>query len=77
VRAHEVFAVVPREIGDSARPEFVVPAFAPFGCDARRDRVRNLGLIRGALDEFDELFFGEACFAEQRRTQTRREVILA
>jgi hypothetical protein len=77
VRAHEMFAFVSRQIADPARPQFFVPAFAPFGCDARRHRVCNLGLVRSALDELDEFSFGEACLAEQRRAQTRREIILA
>jgi hypothetical protein len=77
VRAPELLAVVGREIGDPARPELVVPAFAPFRCDARRDGVGDLRLVSSALHELHELRLGEACFAEQRRAQPRREIILA
>jgi len=77
VRAHELFVVVACEVGDPARPERFVPAFAQFRCDALGDRIRDRRLVRGALDELDELFFAEACLAEQRRAQSGREVILA
>jgi hypothetical protein len=77
VQAHEPLAIFRREIGDPAVLEFVVPAFAPFGSDALRDCVRDLRLVGGPLHELEELRFGEACFVEQGRTQTRRDAVIA
>jgi hypothetical protein len=77
MQLQEPLAVFRREVGDAALLELVVPAFAPFGSDALRERVRDLRLVHSALDELHELRFGHACFAEQQRAQTRREVVIA
>ncbi len=77
MQSHEPHAVVRREIGDPELPEIIVPAFAPFRCDALRDGVRDFGLVGGPLHQLHELRFGEACFGEQQRAQPRREVVIA
>jgi hypothetical protein len=77
VRAQELFAHAGHEIGDAPVSELVVPALAAFGHHALRDGVRDFRLIGGALDELDELRFGEAGFFEERRAQAGREVIVA
>jgi hypothetical protein len=73
VKRAERLAVVRREVADAEVLERVVPALAPFRCDALRDGA----LVGRTLHEFHELRFAEARLGEQRRAQARREVIRA
>jgi hypothetical protein len=77
VQAHEPLALFGGEVGDPAALEPFVPAFAALRGHALRNGNRNIRLVGGTLHEFHELRFGEACFAEQRGAQTRREMVIA
>jgi hypothetical protein len=76
VQTHEPSTIFRAEINDPAALELFVPAIAARRRDALRNGTCDLVLVGGALHEFHELHFSEACFDEQRRAQARRKVVI-
>jgi hypothetical protein len=77
VHARELLAFAGCEVADAQALQPLVPTRAPLGCDALRDRARDLVLVVRGAHELEELFGRHADLREQCRAHAGHEVIFA